>query len=168
MFYVEYLEIGGGVGKVRQRYPIFPIHYGGSNENKEIKALQEIILADDYDDEINGLDTFSNGTDLVYGFEMNLQGGDHQHMIYIPGWKIKEYWQDDSTKEWLTTSNDIIEIEVEESDEHQHVIRIWRNKDNNDEWVYYLKACRYGTEYGDSGSWADGECGDGHDTLSRY
>ena len=42
-----------------------------------MKALQEILLATDYDDVDNGVDVFNEDRDHVYGFELNLQDGDH-------------------------------------------------------------------------------------------
>ena len=161
--YVVLPGIGGDVGFVRQRYPIFHIHNGGSNEYKEIKALQEIVLGTDYDDEENGIDMFDGDRDNIYGFELSLQNGDHQHRLYIPGWKVATKWTESDT-----STDDYIEVEVDETDGHQHVVRIWRNKDGNGEWVYHLKQCKLGRFNDVHHLWMADKCSDDHDMVKRY
>ena len=165
-------EIANGVGKIRQRYPIFPIHGYGNSAYKEIKALQSIILDNDYDNPIKNPDGFfGDNRDKIYGFEMNLQGGGHQHVIYIAGWKIINNWFDKNNIP-LTTSNNIITVESDTRNSHAHTVEIWRKKDLiTDEWIYYIKRCRPGSlsdsnKYTDN-DWIDGECSDLHNTLTR-
>lgn len=157
-------SIGGGVGRIRQRYPIYHIHSAGSAEFKELKALQDIILPKDYDDitnTVNDIDFFDDldQRDLYYGFQVSLQGGTHQHIVYIPGWKIKNFWTQ-------SNSNHVLEVESEEKNGHRHTLRIWREKDVNNEWKYHLKSCRCSET---ACTWTDDECADDkHDRLNRY
>ena len=63
-------EITNDVGIVRQRYPIFPIHIGGSAAYKEVKALQDVVLPSDYDDAVANPDGFfGDKRDIIYGFD---------------------------------------------------------------------------------------------------
>lgn len=172
-------EIGNGVGRVRQRYPIFPIHGAASPAFKEEKALQAIILDDDYDDPVTNPDGFfGDDRDKIYGFEMNLQGGGHQHVIYIPGWRVRNNWFDDDIP--LTTSDDYITAESDTRNGHAHTVEVWREKDSiTDEWIYHVKRCRPGSisdEYvfNEDGAcceehpdWLDDVCSDLHNAVSR-
>ena len=136
-----YTEIGGGVGKVRQRYPIFPIHGAGNAAFKEVKALQAVVLDNDYDDPITNPDGFfGDDRDKIYGFEMNLQGGGHQHVVYVAGWRVRYYWFDRTdTTIALTTSDNIIEAESDTRNGHAHTVEVWREKDaSTDEWIYHV------------------------------
>ena len=54
------------VGKIRQRYPIFPLHDAGNTVWKELKALQ---------DELNIFELEAGGLTL------QLVGADHRHQI---------------------------------------------------------------------------------------
>jgi len=169
--YVVFPEIGGGVGLVRQRWPIFPIHERGSSEYKELKALQEVMLPDDYDsvnrsDVVNGVDFWNGDTrDLLYGIELSLEGGDHEHNVYIPGWKVKQVWFDEDAQQWLMSSDEFVEVESEESDGHLHTLRVWMQ--SREENVYRIKQCRYGAVYDGGVGWSDGQCDDYHDQVNR-
>jgi len=169
--WITFPEIGNGVGLVRQRYPIFPIHSAGSAAFKEVKALQSVILPDDYDDIDNGLDFFGDDRDKIYGFELNLQGGGHQHVVYIPGWRVRYYWYDRTdTDVELSSSDDVIEAESDTRNGHAHTVRIWRERDiGTDEWIYHVKQCRPGSisDNYDESYWSNDQCNDYHNSLSR-
>eukprot|EP00486_Rosalina_sp_Unknown_P015017 CAMPEP_0201593386 /NCGR_PEP_ID=MMETSP0190_2-20130828/191005_1 /ASSEMBLY_ACC=CAM_ASM_000263 /TAXON_ID=37353 /ORGANISM="Rosalina sp." /LENGTH=416 /DNA_ID=CAMNT_0048052551 /DNA_START=181 /DNA_END=1432 /DNA_ORIENTATION=- len=168
--WITFPSIGGGVGLVRQRYPIFPIHEEGNTAYKEVKALEDVVLSSDYDDPIaNPTGFFGNDRDLIYGFELNLQGGGHQHVVYVPGWQVQYFWYNATTLEYKTTSTDLVWVEGEERNGHAHRIQIWRDYDpiDNVTWRYHIGSCGFG-------SWSDGvnnlepsSCTDGHTSLAR-
>jgi len=153
--WVTFPDIAGGVGPVRQRYPIFPIHNAGSAAFKEVKALQAVSLPEDYDDPVSNPDGFfGDSRDLKYGFELNLEGGGHQHVCYVDGWRVAYYWLlDATTNEWCTSPDCFIEAECDTREGHQHFVRVWREYAVDGEtWIYHLRDCRYGTR-SDSDLW---------------
>lgn len=66
-----------GVGKLRTRFMISPVHQFGNPIYKEMKALQELALAKDYEspDKLDGF--FGEGRDLKYPYTVMLEGGGH-------------------------------------------------------------------------------------------
>jgi len=58
--WIHFPEIGNGVGSVRQRYPIFPVADDGLPSWKEVKALENVFLDDDYDDPVDGAEAFAD------------------------------------------------------------------------------------------------------------
>ena len=146
--WITFPEIANGVGKIRQRYPIFPIHNGGSASFKEVKALQAVVLPSDYDDPVaNPEGFFGDSRDIIYGFELYLMGGGHQHICYIPGWRIRNAWLIDiDTDQWYTDKDHYVTIDCEERNSHSHQVRIWREYESDGiTWKYNLRDCRYGT-----------------------
>ena len=145
----KYIEIANDVGLVRQRFPIFPIHNGGSAAFKEVKALQAVVLPDDYDDPVTNPDgLFGDSRDLVYGFELSLMGGGHQHICYIPGWRIIYYWQDDADlNTWHTDIDHYVTADCEETNSRSHQqVRIREEYDTDETtWIYRLRDCGFGT-----------------------
>ncbi len=165
-------DIGGGVGSVRQRYPIFPISDDGLPAFKEVKALEDVFLSDDYDDADDGEDVFGQNRDLVYGFTLHLQGGGHQHELYVAGWRVREHWYSDDDGQFVNDSTITIEVDTEERDGHSHTLDVarWRSHDDS-EWVYVIDRCRFGSisdgdQFGDD-DYLDGECADLHDAIIR-
>eukprot|EP00486_Rosalina_sp_Unknown_P006708 CAMPEP_0201569686 /NCGR_PEP_ID=MMETSP0190_2-20130828/11502_1 /ASSEMBLY_ACC=CAM_ASM_000263 /TAXON_ID=37353 /ORGANISM="Rosalina sp." /LENGTH=315 /DNA_ID=CAMNT_0047992301 /DNA_START=678 /DNA_END=1625 /DNA_ORIENTATION=+ len=169
--WINFPDIGGNVGIVRQRYPIFPIHSGGSNVFKEIKALQSMVLPHDYDDpNVYPDGFFGDDRDKIYGFEVNLQGGGHQHVVYIQGYKVRNRWYDNDGNA-LMNEDAVVEVEGDTRENHQHVIEVWRDLDDDNTWQYHIKRCRYGSisdahKYSDD-DWIDGECSDFHNQVNR-
>ena len=152
------------------RYPFFPIHYGGGANWKEVKALEAVVLEDDYDDIDSGLDFFGDSRYLIYGFEVNLKGGGHQHTSYIPGWKVRNYWYDSDEDIYYNTSDYTVEVESDTRNSHAHTTTIWRHKVDGS-WVYEIGTCRYGSlsdadQYDDS-DYVPGFCSDGHTYIER-
>ena len=71
-----------GIGKIRQRYPIFPVHEHGSTIWKETKAIEELIMGRDSKQEIK--DIIAETRAEAYGTELKLlDGGGHIHQIHI-------------------------------------------------------------------------------------
>ena len=181
--WVTFPEIGGGVGEVRQRYPIFPIHNAGSAAFKEIKAMQAVVLPEDYDDPITNPDGFfGDSRDTEYGFELYLMGGGHQHICYISGWRVKRDWLHDyktDLNDWCTEPSCYAEIECEERNGHSHTIRVWRDYENDGvTWKYHVSDCRFGSisdsasfVYPDDWTVADANgdtiCADNHNAVQR-
>merc|ERR1712187_307114 len=121
-------EIANGVGYVRQRYPIFSIADDGVPAFKEVKALEDIVLEDDYDDYEVGIDFFGDARDLKYGFTVYLQGGGHQHEIYIPGWRINWTWYDPINEVYYNDASRVITVDSEERAGHVHTVTIGRSR----------------------------------------
>eukprot|EP01084_Bolivina_argentea_P289262 496666_1 len=174
--WITFPSINNGVGKVRQRYPIFPIHYGGSLPYKETKSLQDMILdKENYDDIENGIKFWTQDRDLKYGFTLSLIGGNHEHEIYIPGWKVNYYWYDDINEKYTNGSNYIITEIADIANQHQHTVQIYRyqstsTQDNNNKWNYYILKCRSGTDSDTDLTlvpYQNNSCSDGHDQLIR-
>merc|ERR1719229_366044 len=117
------------------------------------------------------MDFFGDSRDEIYGFEVNLQGGGHQHVMYIPGWKVRNYWKDRNSGNWLMTSDDIVEVESDTRNNHAHTLTVWRDQDTNGQWVYHIKACRFGSLSDDDKysitDWDDDKCIDNHDEIQR-
>jgi len=146
--WITFPEIANGVGYVRQRYPIFPIHNAGSASFKEVKALQAVVLPSDYDDPVANPDGFfGDSRDLVYGFELSLMGGGHQHICYISGSRVRSAWLIDfDTNQWNTDRDSYVDVDCEERNGHSHQVRIWREYDTDGvTWKYNLRDCRFGT-----------------------
>ena len=134
--------------------------------------MQAVVLDEDYDDPISNPDGFfGDDRDKIYGFEMNLQGGGHQHVLYISGWRVRYYWFDDDGNA-LTTQDNYITAESDTRNSHAHTVEVWREKDSiTDEWIYHVRRCRPGSisdedQYTDA-DWMDGECSDLHNAVSR-
>ena len=171
--WITFPEIANNVGYVRQRYPIFPIHDNGYPSYKEVKALEDIVLGDDYDDTTSGIDFFGDSRDLIYGFTVYLQGGGHQHEMYIAGWKVYWLgWYDYNTETYRNGSDYKIEVDAETRNGHSHTVTIWRWRQNDDsQWNYEIGTCRYGSvsdeELYEESDYMDGACDDLHSKIVR-
>ena len=70
-----------GIGQLRQRYPIFPVHEHGSTIWKETKAIEELIMGSSKK-EIRNIIAETRAE--AYGTELRLiVGGGHSHQIHI-------------------------------------------------------------------------------------
>ena len=170
--WITFPEIANNVGYVRQRYPIFPVHIDGYPSWKEIKALEDIILPDDYDDITSGIDFFGDSRDLTYGFTVYLQGGGHQHEMYIAGWKVYWYWYDRTNLIYYNGSDYTIEVDSETREGHAHTVTLYRWRASNiSEWNYQIVTCRYGSITDDDdyseGDYMSGKCADLHNEIVR-
>eukprot|EP01061_Rhynchopus_euleeides_P023211 TRINITY_DN3782_c0_g1_i1.p1 TRINITY_DN3782_c0_g1~~TRINITY_DN3782_c0_g1_i1.p1 ORF type:complete len:376 (+),score=136.86 TRINITY_DN3782_c0_g1_i1:26-1129(+) len=76
-----------GVGNVRQRYPIMPVHEAGSATWKEAKAIQELLMGGD----VQRLKAILAETRVeAYGAELRLLAGQgHDHKISITAGDVK-------------------------------------------------------------------------------
>ena len=85
---------------------------------KEVKAFQDMILPEDYDDPIDGVDFWTDSLDLIYGFDLILEGGGHDHIVNIPGWRVKNTWYDDKNDEYHNGPDYIITEDCDTANSH--------------------------------------------------
>jgi len=80
--YIHFPEIQG-VGLVRQRYPIAPVHVEGNTIFKEVKALQDLVVAGNQDEYLRAILQETRG--YAYGIELRVtEGSGHEHTLSIP------------------------------------------------------------------------------------
>lgn len=121
---------------------------------------------------MNGVDFFGDSRDLLYGFTVYLQGGGHQHEIYIAGWRVYWKWYDAENDVYYNDTSVTIEVDSETRDGHTHTVSIGRWRANEEsEWQYVIDRCRFGSlsdadQYADD-DYMDGECVDLHDSIVR-
>lgn len=120
-----------GVGILRQRYPIFPVHGEGSSVWKELNALREIVM-----DPLNWKYMFWNSADInsshgnkeiEMGLSRSKSTSRHTHKIELTADEVKQLKRGERlTKETSLVSG------------HQHTLVIrWNNRKNN----YYYQKC---------------------------
>jgi len=161
-------EIGGDVGFVRQRYPIPPVHEAGSAAFKEVKSLQDVILPTDYDDVETGVEFFTDTRDMEYGFNLYLEGGGHDHLVFIKSNRIFKDWYDDENLQYLNGSDYMTTADSETANGHTHTINIWRWREDADSaWNYELDSCRFGLKSDEDVGWTNDTCADFHDAVRR-
>jgi len=166
--WVTFPEIGNGVGFVRQRYPISPIHSGGSAAYKECKALQDVVLPTDYDDVETGVEFFTDTRDLEYGFNLYLEGGGHDHLVFIKSNRVFKDWYDDENLQYLNGSDYLSQADSDTANGHTHTINVWRwRADEDSTWNYVLDSCRFGLKTDEDVGWTNTTCADFHDTVRR-
>eukprot|EP01062_Namystynia_karyoxenos_P082219 TRINITY_DN9220_c0_g1_i1.p1 TRINITY_DN9220_c0_g1~~TRINITY_DN9220_c0_g1_i1.p1 ORF type:complete len:1154 (+),score=325.35 TRINITY_DN9220_c0_g1_i1:393-3464(+) len=72
-----------GIGKIRQRYPLFPVHEHGNTIWKEVKALEELVVGAESREELRAIVLETRG--FAYGTELLvLEGTGHEHHLTIP------------------------------------------------------------------------------------
>eukprot|EP01060_Flectonema_neradi_P018700 TRINITY_DN255_c0_g2_i1.p1 TRINITY_DN255_c0_g2~~TRINITY_DN255_c0_g2_i1.p1 ORF type:complete len:1105 (+),score=243.10 TRINITY_DN255_c0_g2_i1:106-3420(+) len=155
-----------GIGKIRQRYPIFPVHEHGSTIWKESKAIEELIMGRDGKQEVK--DIISETRAEAYGTELRLtDGGGHTHQIHISPAEVLKLETGVITEITKTSS---------EANAHTHKVSLGydRTKPHGQEWS--VKWC---SQTADNCPWsiksagncgtvnsisccADGTCPDGH------
>eukprot|EP00056_Hartaetosiga_gracilis_P010237 m.150073 g.150073 ORF g.150073 m.150073 type:complete len:1083 (+) comp13278_c0_seq1:52-3300(+) len=94
--WILFPEIDGFDYRIRQRYPIMPLHSAGSSTWKELKALQELTVGLSSSEDtsyLNGLDEFfeeKNGVRLELLFTSNADVGAHSHHVTVAGADLNE------------------------------------------------------------------------------
>ncbi|KAA0167781.1 hypothetical protein FNF31_00716 [Cafeteria roenbergensis] len=134
-----------GLGQIRLRYPIYPVHWEGSQAWKEVKALQTLTLETSADGSVGSASDVANslaGIDL--GLSPATVGNSHTHTLSL-GPDGVEALERGETAVGITT--------VDNS--HSHTVKVRRTKSGS-KWVYEIETC--------DGS--PSECGDGHKTLA--
>ena len=166
--WITFPEIAGGVGQVRQRYPIAPIHAAGSAAFKEAKALQDVVLPSNYDDVEEGVDFFTDSRDLDYGFNLYLEGGGHDHLVFIKANRLFADWYDDENLQYLNGSDHLTKAEADTANGHTHTVNIWRWRAHDEApWNYELDSCRFGLKTDEDVGWTNTTCADFHDAVRR-
>lgn len=152
--------VGGGVGGIRQRYPIMPIHEDGNTAWKEIKALAALTLDTARYEHDHASPVFGDDMDARYGFNLVLTGGGHDHNVHISASRVAKLEQRLAEKGFARAT-----VPTEERDGHQHLLQITRDRAGGEEgtgpWVYSIVSC------GTGGRIMDGRCEDGHTVLVR-
>jgi len=106
-----------GVGRVRLRYPIMPIHKHGSTEWKEIKALEDIIRTA-HGSRNHEMDFVH---DDVFGVTLLMSmGSGHQHSLFITPSLLEQFETSDTVTVWSS-----------KADGHWHEVRLKRNTDGS-------------------------------------
>jgi len=169
--WIVFPEIANGVGLVRQRFPIFPVHYAGSLAFKEAKALQDVLIDEEtYDDVDDGTEFWTDARDLQYGFNLYLEGGGHDHIVYVSGSRVSSSFYDDRTEQFLNGSAHTIREDSDIANSHTHTVNFYRWRESDDAaWNYELIDCRYGlrNEEDEGFEYQSGSCADFHDSLRR-
>ncbi|KAJ9461165.1 hypothetical protein DIPPA_28912 [Diplonema papillatum] len=98
--------------RVRQRYPIFPVHEQGSTIWKEVKAIEELILGKD-NDHIKAIIAEQRGQN--YGLVLELTGSGHMHEISVTPAEIRSLKSGSATSLRKVTSL---------ANGHQHYIQV--------------------------------------------
>lgn len=168
--WIVFPEIGNGVGLVRQRFPIFPVHYAGSLAFKEAKALQDILVDEaTYDDVDEGTTFWTDARDLEYGFNLYLEGGGHDHIVSVSANRVRSSFFD-SNLQFLNGSAHSIREDSDIANGHTHTVNFYRwRADADDAWNYEIIDCRYGlrSEEDAGYEYQNGSCADFHDELRR-
>ena len=117
-----------GIGSIRQRYPIMPLHDDGNTIYKELEALKDIVLEPEkYAHMLRGgsITKIDEGLTLKMG-SSDPEHGAHEHFIDLTGDEVKRLSEGDSvTKE--TTEENL----------HRHVVKIKQFKDESNNSVFY-------------------------------
>lgn len=152
-------SIGGGVGSLRQRYPIMPLHVDGATGYKETKALAALTLGLPENDEhhVHGAGhgahyeharngVFGESRDEAFGFNLVLSGGDHDHTVTLTATKLKLLEEREAAYLAAGSTGRIPKVIVptEERNAHQHIVGVSRRPSENGGYVYMLEGCKRG------------------------
>jgi hypothetical protein len=77
-----------GVGTVRTRYPIMPIHEEGNTVWKEAKALQDVVLGMEEDDRMKRL--LKDARAMEYGLDLYIYQSSHSHAVRISATQYRQ------------------------------------------------------------------------------
>ena len=118
-----------GVGTIRQRYPIMPIHEEGNVIYKELEALKDIVLEPKkYSHMLRGeeISKLEEGLELKMG-PSTAKYGSHEHFIDLTGKEVKSLYSGDSVVKTTSLENN-----------HAHEVKIIQRKDaKNGNTIYY-------------------------------
>ena len=128
-----------GVGKIRTRYPISPLHDDGNTIFKEVQALKDIVMRmNKYShmlrEQPSGGNGGGDGGDPMYKFTMGMSTRDP------PGLHTHEFEVPRSEVESMMTKGTTYEVETDLANGHEHtlVIRYDKNAAKN-HWV--IQSC---------------------------
>lgn len=136
-------DIGGGVGKVRLRFPVYPTRSEGEDSWKEVKALQTVLLEASSDGSIGLEDVVANFRGLELELSAATTGASHTHGITLNSADVDD----------LEAGKSVTAV-TSLADGHTHSVTLSRVQSGS-KWRYILEAC-------DSHS---APCGDGHASV---
>ena len=131
-----------GIGPVRQRYPIMPLHEDGNTIYKELEALKDIVLEPEkYAHMLRGssVTQLDEGLTLKMGSAKPMYGA-HEHFIDLTGQDVKRLYEGDTVTKETTMES-----------QHSHVVKI--KKVESAEGVVFYKYIQCDNEI---------KCSDGH------
>ena len=120
-----------GIGSVRQRYPIMPLHDDGNTIYKELEALKDIVLEPEkYAHMVRGgtVTKIDEGLTLILGPSdpQPNKDGTHEHYVELTGYELERLYMGER-----------ITKETSEANGHSHVLKIEQLKDKSDNSVFY-------------------------------
>ena len=118
-----------GVGSVRQRYPIMPLHDDGNTIYKELEALKDIVLEPEkYAHMLRGgtVTKIDEGLTLKLGSSKPNEDGIHEHYVELTGDELERMYMGKG-----------ITKETSRENGHSHVLKIGQFKDKSDNSVFY-------------------------------
>ena len=119
-----------GIGSIRQRYPIMPLHDDGNTIYKELEALKDIVLEPEkYAHMLRGgsITKIDEGLTLKMGASKPMYGA-HEHFIDLTGDEVKRLYEGDSVTK-----------ESSEENQHSHVVKVKQFKKSNSIFYRYLQ-----------------------------
>ncbi|KAJ9459536.1 hypothetical protein DIPPA_23853 [Diplonema papillatum] len=124
----------GDLGKIRQRYPVFPVHEHGSTIYKEVKALEELVVGAN-DDYISAI--IDETREAAYGIDLELitGGAGHSHEIHVTPDELKKLKEGTITA--LKKVSDV-------ASGHQHYVRLVYNRNAAEGREWSVDWCNMG------------------------
>ncbi len=124
-----------GVGIIRQRYPIFPVHGEGSSVWKELNALKDIVLGGKggaynhmyYGQQGGATQSTAQGLTLKLGFSRGTNP--HEHEVELTA---------DEVAQLRTTPGIIVTKETSLDNGHSHRVEVAYGRGRD---VYYMRTC---------------------------
>jgi len=120
-----------GVGRIRTRYPISPLHNDGSQIYKEVEALKDIVMRLDTFNRFlveHPTDLTDNDANKLITFKMTMSTKDppglHTHTVEMYASEVEE----------REKSGEVFEVETSESNGHTHIMQVRYNKRRDHPW----------------------------------
>jgi len=104
-----------GVGFIRQRFPIMPVHGEGGSSYKEMEALKDVILeplryGDIYRQRQQGM---AAQQEVVYKFILQTNQAGHYHEVMLPSEQVAKLY-----------NGETLEVRTESTSGHQHELTL--------------------------------------------
>eukprot|EP00037_Helgoeca_nana_P031047 m.391982 g.391982 ORF g.391982 m.391982 type:complete len:1112 (-) comp28319_c1_seq6:2403-5738(-) len=119
--WIFFPPIAGFNRTIRQRFPIMPVHEHGRTTWKEVKALQDILIADGGSQslaaQLSGVLQERQGVSLRLAYTAGVNNvGPHTHTIHITGDQLRD----------MDASSNGISVSTSLDNGHQHEVRVNR------------------------------------------
>eukprot|EP01064_Diplonema_japonicum_P013228 TRINITY_DN20730_c0_g1_i1.p1 TRINITY_DN20730_c0_g1~~TRINITY_DN20730_c0_g1_i1.p1 ORF type:complete len:1139 (+),score=327.72 TRINITY_DN20730_c0_g1_i1:46-3462(+) len=146
--WILFPEIDSIEGKIRQRWPVFPVHEHGNTIFKEVKAVEELIMGKD-NQEIK--DIIEETRSEAYGADLKLLGSGHNHQVHISPSEMLDLKEGRRTYVYKTSTL---------ANAHTHYIKVNYDKSQPHGSEWSLDWCtQSGDRNGCPGSVGAGNCG---------